>query len=365
MAQPAATPATEAAKAAPAPVTARSKRVQGRSVQAFSQFVRSQDHFSNHTTSQIDVLKQDLKAVDQLQARLLKKITELKLAALPTTFSASPPPPSEAEPIGFPVTYAVIHNVSKFLGGEGDRVLPTRVCKAWLKCRGPPRPMRRVTQIVVHLHNTNMDDPRPKWQGSSPRDITIDAIEFLYGDGTAKTWGTLRPVPQFITPPSFHILEDDELVAIETYVRRPSPSRRSSSTESPHLYDIVFLTRRGIRLDPKLKLRHDIQLAASQADSVGPVRDRKDDVSVATQRLAYQHLDILLPYPMPRDKEPEIHRLPDDGPITYITADYHHSCCFSHTFKLAGIASVGDSRSLPGIRHVGTLPGERFEFDRL
>ena len=365
MAQPAATPATEAAKAAPAPVTARSKRVQGRSVQAFSQFVRSQDHFSNHTTSQIDVLKQDLKAVDQLQARLLKKITELKLAALPTTFSASPPPPSEAEPIGFPVTYAVIHNVSKFLGGEGDRVLPTRVCKAWLKCRGPPRPMRRVTQIVVHLHNTNMDDPRPKWQGSSPRDITIDAIEFLYDDGTAKTWGTLRPVPQFITPPSFHILEDDELVAIETYVCRPSRSRRKSSLESPHLYDIVFLTRRGIRLDPKLKLRHDIQLAASQADSVGPVRDRKDDVSVATQRLAYQHLDILLPYPMPREKEPEIHRLPDDGPITYITADYHHSCCFSHTFKLAGIASVGDSRSLPGIRHVGTLPGERFEFDKL
>ena len=338
-------------------VEATRQEAQGRTVLAFSQYIRAQDHWTNHTSSQLDTLKQDRAAVGQLQARLVAKIASLELAV--------PARPAEAEPIGFPVTYAVIHNVSKFLGGEGDRVLPTRVCKAWLKCRGPPRPMRRVTQIVVHLHNTNMDDLRPKWQGSSPRDITIDAIEFLYGDGTAKTWGTLRPVPQFITPPSFHILEDDELVAIETYVRRPSPSRRSSSTESPHLYDIVFLTRRGIRLDPKLKLRHDIQLAASQADSVGPVRDRKDDVSVATQRLAYQHLDILLPYPMPRDKEPEIHRLPDDGPITYITADYHHSCCFSHTFKLAGIASVGDSRSLPGIRHVGTLPGERFEFDRL
>ena len=338
-------------------VEATRQEAQGRTVLAFSQYIRAQDHWTNHTSSQLDTLKQDRAAVGQLQARLVAKIASLELAV--------PARPAEAEPIGFPVTYAVIHNVSKFLGGEGDRVLPTRVCKAWLKCRGPPRPMRRVTQIVVHLHNTNMDDPRPKWQGSSPRDITIDAIEFLYGDGTAKTWGTRRPVPQFPTPPSFHILEDDELVAIETYVRRPSPSRRSSSLESPDLYDIVFLTRRGIRLDPKLKLRHDIQLAASQADSVGPVRDRKDDVSVATQRLAYQHLDILLPYPMPRDKEPEIHRLPDDGPITYITADYHHSCCFSHTFKLAGIASVGDSRSLPGIRHVGTLPGERFEFDRL
>ena len=359
MAQPDTAPATEAAKAAPAPVTARSKRVQGRSVQAFSQFISQlmrQDHWTNHTSSQLDTLRKNLEEFDQFRPRFVAKIAALELAV--------PARPAEAERIGFPVIYAVVHNVSNFLGGEGDRVLPTRVCKAWLKCRGPPRPMRRVTQIVVHLHNTNMDDPRPKWQGSSPRDITIDAIEFLYGDGTAKTWGTLRPVPQFITPPSFHILEDDELVAIETYVRRPSSSRRSSSTESPHLYDIVFLTRRGIRLDPKLKLRHDIQLAASQADSV---RDRKYvvNVTVATPRLAYQHLDILLPYPMPREQEPEIHRLPDDGPITYITADYHHSCCFSHTFKLAGIASVGDSRSLPGIRHVGTLPGERFEFDRL
>ena len=65
---------------------------------------------------------------------------------------AVPARPAEAEPIDFPVTYAVIHNVSNFLGGEGDRVLPTRVCKAWLRCRGPPRPMRRVTRIGVHAH---------------------------------------------------------------------------------------------------------------------------------------------------------------------------------------------------------------------
>ena len=221
-------------------VEATRQEAQGRTVLAFSQYIRAQDHWTNHTSSQLDTLKQNLAEFDQFRPRFVAKIAALELAV--------PARPAEAEPIGFPVTYAVIHNVSKFLGGEGDRVLPTRVCKAWLKCRGPPRPMRRVTQIVVHLHNTNMDDPRPKWQGSSPRDITIDAIEFLYDDGTAKTWGTLRPVPQFITPPSFHILEDDELVAIETYVRRPSPTSRRRGVAVPwraQIFMISYFSRAG------------------------------------------------------------------------------------------------------------------------
>ena len=320
---------------------------------AFSQYICAQDHWVYHTSSQLDVLNQDLEALDQLRARLVTKIAALAVPARPV-----------AARVGFPVTYAVIHNVSIFLGGEGDRVRPTRVCKAWLKCRGPARPTRRVTQINVYLHNDTCSD-RPKYIPVCKLSFPIDAIEFLYDDGTAKMWG--RPVehkaatpasgvlePSDVlglhTPASLHILEDDELVGIEMYVVPPSST---GVIDCPTFHDVVFLTRRGLRLDPKLELRQGILAAETWGKSKRP-----------EEHVILSILDEILPT-RSDDDQPEVHRPSGDGPITYITADYHHTCFIGHRVKLAGIASVGDAHSLPKIRHVGKLPGHHFEFDRL
>ena len=348
MAQPAATPATEAAKAAPAPVTARSKRVQARSVQAFSQFVRSQDHFSNHTTSQIDVLKQDLKAVDQLQARLLKKITELKLAALPTTFSASPPPPSEAEPIGFPVTYAVIHNVSKFLGGEGDRVLPTRVCKAWLRCRGQPRPMRRVTRIGVHAH-----------LGALRSDLRVDAIEFTYCDDTTKTWGKPYALDRPECSDRFQsfVLEDDELVAIETYTWRSTGYSFDAllSCGLGTLLNVAFVTRRGRRFDALSSLKQaQLQEALVSCRRKGRVptpeeiRGLEDSMKSLETTIRNRHAKL-------------IHRSDSDGgAIAYLSVECHSSFV---PRGLKGIVSVGDANFTPRIQHTDIKGKHSFDVE--
>ena len=343
MAQPAATPATEAAKAAPAPVTARSKRVQGSSVQAFSQFVRSQDHFSNHTTSQIDVLKQDLKAVDQLQARLLKKITELKLAALPTTFSASPPPPSEAEPIDFPVTYAVIHNMSKFLGGEGDRVLPTRVCKAWLRCRGQPRPMRRVTRIGVHAH-----------LGALRSDLRVDAIEFTYCDDTTKTWGKPYALDRPECSERFQsfVLEDDELVAIETYTWRSTSSIFDGLLSSLlNVLNVAFVTRRGRRFDALSSLKQaqlqEVLVSCRRKGHVPTpeeIRGLEENVKSIEATLRSRHAKL-------------IHASDSDGgAIAYLSVEYHSG-------RLKGIVSVGDANSTPRIQHTDIKGKHSFDVE--
>ena len=72
-------------------VEATRQEAQGRTVLAFSQYIRAQDHWTNHTSSQLDTLKQDRAAVDQLQARLDATIASLELAV--------PARPAEAEPL--------------------------------------------------------------------------------------------------------------------------------------------------------------------------------------------------------------------------------------------------------------------------
>ena len=334
MAQPDTAPATtEAAKAAPAPVTS-SKRVQGRSVQAFSQLISQlvrQDHWTNHTSSQLDTLKQNLAEFDQFRPRFVANIAALELAV--------PARPAEAEPIGFPVTYAVIHNVSKFLGGEGDRVLPTRVCKAWLRCRGQPRPVRRVTRIGVHAHmDTKLDS-----------ELRVDAIEFTYCDDTTKTWGKPYALDRPECSERFQsfVLEDDELVAIETYTYRYT-SRILAAVPSFSLVNVVFVTRRGRRFDALSSLKqaqHQEWLVSCRRKGHVPtpeeIRGLEDATKSIEANLRSRH-----------DKH--IHTSDSDGgAIAYLSVECHSG-------RLRSIVSVGDANFTPRIQHTDTKPGQHW-----
>ena len=342
MAQPDTAPATEAAKAAPAPVTDRSKRVQGRSVQgrsvqAFSQLISQlvrQDHWTNHTSSQLDTLKQNLAEFDQFRPRFVAKIAALELAV--------PARPAEAEPIGFPVTYAVIHNVSKFLGGEGDRVLPTRVCKAWLRCRGQPRPVRRVTRISVHAHmDTKLDS-----------ELRVDAIEFTYCDDTTKTWGKPYALDRPECSERFQsfVLEDDELVAIETYTWRSTGYSFDAllSCGLGTLLNVAFVTRRGRRFDALSSLKqaqHQEWLVSCRRKGHVPtpeeIRGLEDATKSIEANLRSRH-----------DKH--IHTSDSDGgAIAYLSVECHSG-------RLRGIVSVGDANFTPRIQHTDTKPGQHW-----
>ena len=340
MAQPDTAPATEAAKAAPAPVTDRSKRVQGRSVQgrsvqAFSQLISQlvrQDHWTNHTSSQLDTLKQNLAEFDQFRPRFVAKIAALELAV--------PARPAEAEPIGFPVTYAVIHNVSKFLGGEGDRVLPTRVCKAWLRCRGQPRPMRRVTRIGVHAH-----------LGALRSDLRVDAIEFTYCDDTTKTWGKPYALDRPECSERFQsfVLEDDELVAIETYTWRYTSSILEEILSS--LLNVAFVTRRGRRFDALSSLKQaqlqEVLVSCRRKGHVPTpeeIRGLEENMKSIEANLRSRHAKL-------------IHTSDSDGgAIAYLSAECH--------FKLLkGIVSVGDANSTPRIQHTDIKGKHSFDVE--
>ena len=333
MAQPDTAPATEAAKAAPAPVTARSKRVQGRSVQAFSQFVRPQDHWANHTSSQLDTLRQNLAALDQLRAGLVTTIAALELAV--------PARPAEAEPIDFPVTYAVIHNVSNFLGGEGDRVLPTRVCKAWLRCRGQPRPVRRVTRIGVHAHmDTGLDSQ-----------LRVDAIEFTYCDDTTKTWGKPYALDRPECSERFQsfVLEDDELVAIETYTWRSTSSIFDGLLSS--LLNVAFVTRRGRRFDALSSLKQaqlqEVLVSCRRKGHVPTpeeIRGLEENMKSIEATLRSRHAKL-------------IHTSDSDGgAIAYLSVECHFRL-------LKGIVSVGDANSTPRIQHTDIKGKHSFDVE--
>ncbi len=324
MAQPDTAPATEAAKAAPASVTARSKRVQGRSVQAFSQFISQlmrQDHWTNHTSAQLDTLKQNLAEFDQFRPRFVAKIAALELAG--------PARPAEAERIGFPVIYAVVHNVSNFLGGEGDRVLPTRVCKAWLKRRGPARPMRRVTRIGVHAHmDTKLNSQ-----------LRVDAIEFTYCDDTTKTWGKPYALDRPGCSGCFQsfVLEDDELVAIETYTWRSTSSIIEGVLSS--LLNVAFVTRRGRRFDAlsslkQAQLQEVLVLCRRKGHVPTPeeIRGLEENMKSIEATLRSRHAKL-------------IHASDSDGgAIAYLSVECHSG-------RLKGIVSVGDTNSTPRIQH--------------
>ena len=335
MAQPADTPATEAAKAAPASVTARSKRVQGRSVQAFSQFISQlmrQDHWTNHTSSQLDTLRKNLEEFDQFRPRFVAKIAALELAV--------PARPAEAEPIDFPVTYAVIHNVSKFLGGEGDRVLPTRVCKAWLRCRGQPRPVRRVTRIGVHAH-----------LGALRSDLRVDAIEFTYCDDTTKTWGKPYALDRPECSERFQsfVLEDDELVAIETYTWRYTSSILEEILSS--LLNVAFVTRRGRRFDALSSLKQaqlqEVLVSCQRKGHVPTpeeIRGLEENVKSIEATLRSRHAKL-------------IHASDSDGgAIAYLSVEYHSG-------RLKGIVSVGDANSTPRIQHTDIKGKHSFDVE--
>ena len=337
MAQPDTAPATEAAKAAPASVTARSKRVQGRSVQAFSQFISQlmrQDHWTNHTSSQLDTLRKNLEEFDQFRPRFVAKIAALELAV--------PARPAEAERIGFPVIYAVVHNVSNFLGGEGDRVLPTRVCKAWLKCRGPPRPMRRVTRIGVHAHmDTKLNSQ-----------LRVDAIEFTYCDDTTKTWGKPYALDRPECSERFQsfVLEDDELVAIETYTWRYT-SPFLAAVPSFSLVNVAFVTRRGRRFDALSSLKQaqlqEVLVSCRRKGHVPTpeeIRGLEENMKSIEATLRSRHAKL-------------IHRSDSDGgAIAYLSAECH--------FKLLkGIVSVGDANSTPRIQHTDIKGKHSFDVE--
>jgi len=346
MAQPAATPATEAAKAAPAPVTARSKRVQGRSVQgrsvqALSQFISQlmrHDHWTNHTSAQLDTLKQNLAEFDQFRPRFVAKIAALELAG--------PARPAEAERIGFPVIYAVVHNVSNFLGGEGDRVLPTRVCKAWLKCRGPPRPMRRVTRIGVHAHmDTKLDSA-----------LRVDAIEFTYCDDTTKTWGKPYALDRPECSERFQsfVLEDDELVAIETYTWRFTSSFLAA-VPSFSLVNVAFVTRRGRRFDALSSLKQaqlqEVLVSCRRKGHVPTpeeIRGLEENMKSIEATLRSRHAKL-------------IHRSDSDGgAIAYLSVECHSSFV---PRGLKGIVSVGDANSTPRIQHTDIKGKHSFDVE--
>ena len=336
MAQPDTAPATEAAKAAPASVTARSKRVQGRSVQAFSQFISQlmrQDHWTNHTSSQLDTLRKNLEEFDQFRPRFVAKIAALELAV--------PARPAEAEPIDFPVTYAVIHNVSKFLGGEGDRVLPTRVCKAWLRCRGQPRPVRRVTRIGVHAHmDTKLNSQ-----------LRVDAIEFTYCDDTTKTWGKPYALDRPECSDRFQsfVLEDDELVAIETYTWRYTSSILEEILSS--LLNVAFVTRRGRRFDAlsslkQAQLQEVLVLCRRKGHVPTPeeIRGLEENVKSIEATLRSRHAKL-------------IHASDSDGgAIAYLSVEYHSG-------RLKGIVSVGDANSTPRIQHTDIKGKHSFDVE--
>ena len=318
-------------------VEATRQEAQGRTVLAFSQYIRAQDHWTNHTSSQLDTLKQDRAAVDQLQARLDATIASLELAV--------PARPAEAEPIGFPVTYAVIHNVSKFLGGEGDRVLPTRVCKAWLKCRGPPRPMRRVTRIGVHAHmDTKLNSQ-----------LRVDAIEFTYCDDTTKTWGKPYALDRPECSDRFQsfVLEDDELVAIETYTWRSTGYSFDAllSCGLGTLLNVAFVTRRGRRFDALSSLKQaQLQEALVSCRRKGHVRTPEeirgleDSMKSLETTIRNRHAKL-------------IHRSDSDGgAIAYLSVECHSG-------RLRGIVSVGDANSTPRIQHTDIKGKHSFDVE--
>ena len=314
-------------------VEATRQEAQGRTVLAFSQYIRAQDHWTNHTSSQLDTLKQDRAAVDQLQARLDATIASLELAV--------PARPAEAEPIGFPVTYAVIHNVSKFLGGEGDRVLPTRVCKAWLRCRGQPRPVRRVTRIGVHAHmDTGLDSQ-----------LRVDAIEFTYCDDTTKTWGKPYALDRPECSERFQsfVLEDDELVAIETYTWRSTSSIFDGLLSS--LLNVAFVTRRGRRFDALSSLKQaqlqEVLVSCRRKGHVPTpeeIRGLEENMKSIEATLRSRHAKL-------------IHTSDSDGgAIAYLSAECH--------FKLLkGIVSVGDANSTPRIQHTDIKGKHSFDVE--
>ena len=321
-------------------VEATRQEAQGRTVLAFSQYIRAQDHWTNHTSSQLDTLKQDRAAVGQLQARLVAKIASLELAV--------PARPAEAEPIGFPVTYAVIHNVSKFLGGEGDRVLPTRVCKAWLRCRGQPRPMRRVTRIGVHAH-----------LGALRSDLRVDAIEFTYCDDTTKTWGKPYALDRPECSDRFQsfVLEDDELVAIETYTWRSTGYSFDAllSCGLGTLLNVAFVTRRGRRFDALSSLKQaQLQEALVSCRRKGRVptpeeiRGLEDSMKSLETTIRSRHAKL-------------IHRSDSDGgAIAYLSVECHSSFV---PRGLKGIVSVGDANSTPRIQHTDIKGKHSFDVE--
>ena len=319
-------------------VEATRQEAQGRTVLAFSQYIRAQDHWTNHTSSQLDTLKQDRAAVGQLQARLVAKIASLELAV--------PARPAEAEPIGFPVTYAVIHNVSKFLGGEGDRVLPTRVCKAWLKCRGPPRPMRRVTRIGVHAHmNTKLNSQ-----------LRVDAIEFTYCDDTTKTWGKPYALDRPECSERFQsfVLEDDELVAIETYTWRYT-SPFLAAVPSFSLVNVAFVTRRGRRFDALSSLKQaqlqEVLVSCRRKGHVPTpeeIRGLEDSMKSLETTIRNRHAKL-------------IHTSDSDGgAIAYLSVECHSSFV---SRGLKGIVSVGDANSTPRIQHTDIKGKHSFDVE--
>ena len=313
-------------------VEATRQEAQGRTVLAFSQYIRAQDHWTNHTSSQLDTLKQDRAAVGQLQARLVAKIASLELAV--------PARPAEAEPIGFPVTYAVIHNVSKFLGGEGDRVLPTRVCKAWLRCRGQPRPMRRVTRIGVHAH-----------LGALRSDLRVDAIEFTYCDDTTKTWGKPYALDRPECSDRFQsfVLEDDELVAIETYTWRYTSSILEEILSS--LLNVAFVTRRGRRFDALSSLKQaqlqEVLVSCRRKGHVPTpeeIRGLEENMKSIEATLRSRHAKL-------------IHASDSDGgAIAYLSVECHSG-------RLKGIVSVGDANSTPRIQHTDIKGKHSFDVE--
>mgnify|MGYP001388825295 CR=1 FL=1 len=315
-------------------VEATRQEAQGRTVLAFSQYIRAQDHWTNHTSSQLDTLKQDLAASKQLQARLVAKIASLELAV--------PARPAEAEPIGFPVTYAVIHNVSKFLGGEGDRVLPTRVCKAWLRCRGQPRPMRRVTRIGVHAH-----------LGALRSDLRVDAIEFTYCDDTTKTWGKPYALDRPECSDRFQsfVLEDDELVAIETYTWRSTGYSFDAllSCGLGTLLNVAFVTRRGRRFDALLFCRH--------AQLQEAVRSRRWEGRALTPEQVGEYLKSAVTGLNEDRHDKFIYTCDSDGgAIAYLSVECHSG-------RLKGIVSVGDANSTPRIQHTDIKGKHSFDVE--
>ena len=302
-------------------VEATRQEAQGRTVLAFSQYIRAQDHWTNHTSSQLDTLRQNLAALDQLRAGLVTTIAALELAV--------PARPAEAEPIDFPVTYAVIHNVSNFLGGEGDRVLPTRVCKAWLRCRGQPRPVRRVTRIGVHAHmDTGLDSQ-----------LRVDAIEFTYCDDTTKTWGKPYALDRPECSERFQsfVLEDDELVAIETYPWRSTSSIIEGVLSS--LLNVAFVTRRGRRFDALSSLKQaqlqEVLVSCRRKGHVPTpeeIRGLEENMKSIEATLRSRHAKL-------------IHTSDSDGgAIAYLSVECHFRL-------LKGIVSVGDANSTPRIQH--------------
>ena len=295
--------------------------------------MRPQDHWANHTSSQLDTLRQNLAALDQLRAGLVTTIAALELAV--------PARPAEAEPIDFPVTYAVIHNVSNFLGGEGDRVLPTRVCKAWLRCRGQPRPVRRVTRIGVHAHmDTGLDSQ-----------LRVDAIEFTYCDDTTKTWGKPYALDRPECSERFQsfVLEDDELVAIETYTWRSTSSIFDGLLSS--LLNVAFVTRRGRRFDALSSLKQaqlqEVLVSCRRKGHVPTpeeIRGLEENMKSIEATLRSRHAKL-------------IHTSDSDGgAIAYLSVECHFRL-------LKGIVSVGDANSTPRIQHTDIKGKHSFDVE--